>query len=395
MSVLFASLAYGENVPFIIEPANQYVVPAIPNTVEGATYSCIVYDLKDIRNKYGDLWLFSASARVDETIIHHAVTYAIPFRSSLGDAGGYLYGKKTGDVIENCYYPTASRPIPAVPYAWQHGNPALDLLALYDTDGSAENGYPYGIPIGAQTDYEFLIVQAHFHNPEHKVGLKTNPKFFFRASTVAPDTNAGVMVGGVYPHSLITIPAGAENFKISALMNGTTPEYEPCFPSGMLRYRHIGASEQIKYVAGSDHIDVLISGLHAHESQIMLKNWKIAPDGTKTLIDSCHHCGHHNSDNFHVLETPVRINRGDSFLVECVYTNPSQNDAIVGGFNTRDEMCRSWNLIAPVPSTGATLFFVDECAVCLSGTVGDSSCVDPLAAAGVRETYCTPHSCPE
>jgi hypothetical protein len=403
---------------FKVRPRGQYHVPEEDNKEEGATYSCLVYDLKKLR-KQGDSWIIRVDPQLDAKVTHHAVAYTIPFGSTMNNPGEYLHGKRTGDVIENCFAPLDRQvpdfpgqlhsPSPGVPYAWPHGNPSLDLLDLFDSDMSTANGYSYGIPIGAQTNMEWLIIQAHFHNPEQLADLFVRPTFVFQTASERPTQNAGAMVGGVFPHALIQIqPTGPTGqFALQGMMQGTvgtglgetTPEYQPCFdvPAGhFLADKRSGLFEQIKYVAnsqtGGNDIKILVSGLHAHNAQTKLTSWKVDASGVSTMIDECIGCGAHHVDNFHVMDPPVSITGSDSFLVECKYTNPGTTP-IVGGFATSDEMCRSWNLVAPVPDSGLTMSFVDPCNVCLGGPVGSAVCYNPLMQPGNVHPRCERNTC--
>lgn len=102
----------------------------------------------------GDEYLIKVENISDRASFHHYIGYAIPADSSTLQPGGSLSNAVDGEVIDDCI----DIGVASMLFSGDLGSAPVDLLESFGDDGSTANGYPYGIPIGAQTNFEWVSI---------------------------------------------------------------------------------------------------------------------------------------------------------------------------------------------------------------------------------------------
>jgi hypothetical protein len=162
---------------------DKYLVPEYPtNTLSNVTYACLIVKASRFQQN-GAEWGITFEDLSDGEYAHHYTVYVLPSYIPGLQPGGTFHGAVESEVIGDCAVIGGGS---SMIFSGQPGVPPLDLLASFDVDNSTSNGYPYGIPIGVQTDCEWIAFQAHIHNDEHIPNLEIKLKYHITTTTDAP-----------------------------------------------------------------------------------------------------------------------------------------------------------------------------------------------------------------
>lgn len=392
-ALLGAVSAMGNGVERLIKPAGngKYLVPESPsNKIANVTYACLPVRASEFHNGK-DMWLVGFRDMSDAEYAHHYNAFTLPADAPGLAPGGSFENIEHLQMIDDCVFiGGGSNQF----VSGQPGNIDLDLLSDVDGDKSTKNGYSYGIPIGAQRDAEWIIIQAHIHNFEGRDDLEISLKYKMRVTEDAPDKELGIMFTGVIPPTpvfgginFMDIPENEDglhtitSYVYPAAADCSTDDSlvpcQSCCPSGNGPVSFSSPDEGALLAQNQPSVELVTSFLHAHGTLMRLEAWKLAFDGTETLIDECIGCGAGSGKNaFRILDSPIPFHAGEGVKVKCTYNRSydgghahedgdmDESTNIVGGYRSDEEMCQAYFHYAydrPMPNPGSFILKSDYC----------------------------------
>lgn len=344
------------------------------------SYGGVVFDMSRFLGR--DRWLVSVEVVTDEHYAHHSVGYTLDFGSPFSGPGGPFNEIEDGAFVPDTLGVSGFNGI----WGTQGGFNGVNFLHA-DIDNSTANGYRYGIPWGAQTMQQYLVVQVHLHNPEAIPDLRVPFKLTVKTSTIAPVYDVGLVFNGAIGQQTV--------FDLredgTAVFEGRTePSYLSCMTPGAEDCANCCNTTSTPVYPASDQpfshlMQVLnipeawiIGGfVHAHSLQKKVE-FGVVPfeGGNDQMIYECDGCGHNHMTGeqksaWQWLEEPVHIRAGDGFLARCTYERHHGNtNPIQFGFKTEQEMCNGFFYIAHERTALRKPAFIPELGLCAS-TIND------------------------
>lgn len=362
------------------------------------SYGGVVFTMDRFRNR--DRWLVSVEVVTDEHYAHHSVGYVTDFGSYTNGPNGIFGNVKDGDFVADTLGASAFSGI----WGTQGGFNGVNFLEA-DVDNSTANGHLYGIPFGAQTNAELLVVQVHLHNPESIPDLRVPFKVIIKTSTIPPRYDIGLIFNGAIGVQSV-LPINEDGTAIfegrtdPAYFSCMTPGAQPCdncCPYGS----HVVSKEDQPFQGLMQFLDIpeaqIIGGfVHAHGTQ-QLVEFGIVPfeGGADEMIYECEGCGHNHMTGeqksaWQWFDQPIPVRAGDGFIARCTYKrHMGSTEPIVFGFKTEQEMCNGFFYIAHERTARKKPAFIPDLGRCASlinpgKTVGNSTWIsDPVD----REKY--------
>jgi len=176
-----------------------------------------------------------------------------------------------------------------------------------------------GVAVGKGTDVEYVLLQAHYHNPDLLSGLVDSSGVLLTFTTVPRLYNMGIFILGV-PEDNIIIPPGIEDYEILST----------CSPQ-----------DTVDLIEHDMHIIGTL--LHAH--LLGNKLWTDVFDSNGTYLGALSKEDPYDFGLQGFRKPPPAVSTlraGYTLETHCNYNSTSRNATTFGGGGTRDEMCYSF-----------------------------------------------------
>ncbi|CAF0866815.1 unnamed protein product, partial [Brachionus calyciflorus] len=168
-----------------------------------------------------------------------------------------------------------------------------------------------------QSDQETIIFTSiHYDNSRLIKNHKDNSGFRFKFTRNLKKYDLGVMGMSVPTNPLdITIPPNTDSIKMTSIC------YSECTQNSF-------PDDGVTVYAGNFHTHLAGRALRAY----LMRDGKLV----KYLFDDQHYDFNYQSN---ILIQPTKLMKGDSLILECVYSTKNKNKFTFGGYGTQDEMC--------------------------------------------------------
>lgn len=385
----FASLAVGLLLLAVASASRIEVFNLRPNSQDGkipvpanstnsffdVSYGGVIFHMDRFRSR--DRWLVSVDVETDEQYAHHSVGYVTDYGSATNAPGGLFYDVEDGGFVVDTLGASGFSGI----WGTQGGFTGINFLEA-DVDNSTANGYRYGIPFGAQTNAELLVVQVHLHNPDGISDLRVPFKLKIKTSTQAPLYDVGLVFNGAIGQRTVLPPNEDgtiifEGRSEPAYFSCFTEDAQPCVNCCPYGSPVVPQTDQpfqgLMQFLNVPEAEIIGGFMHAHGLQKKVE-FGVAPfeGGADDMIYTCDGCGHNHmtgeqKNAWQWFDTPVPIRAGDGFVARCTYErHHGSTEPIQFGFKTEEEMCNGFFYIAHERGSLKKPAFVPDVGLCAS-----------------------------
>jgi hypothetical protein len=361
-------------------PGGLWTLPAEPtNKWANQTYPALMIHIPTHFHKFGAEWMIKFKDLSDKDRIHHYNLVLLPPYAPGLHPNGTFVNAQDLTMLDDALVIGGDSSIAG---AGQHGIDTLDFISNYeDIDQSPANGFNYGFPIGAQTNFEWLAIQAHAHNDgDEAVDIRI--EYEMTTTTRPPKNELGVLMTGVLPPQpnfppydrFMNLQKNADDeYSITARTYpavadcSAQPEAVPCescCPSGVdpaVFPTNSGEGEML--AEGLTSVKLISAFLHTHHKQKRAEYFKIDFDGNEVPLANCTECGGGQPNvnaAFQYFEEPVDFKLGEGLGARCVYemkdgghhgghhkrSGDGGSESIVGGYGKDEEMCLMFSYFA-------------------------------------------------
>ncbi|XP_019849476.1 PREDICTED: DBH-like monooxygenase protein 1 homolog [Amphimedon queenslandica] len=279
--------------------ANNVTIPSHKDT----TYWCQIKHFSDSTKENEHIYVYRIAPLIAESTkqyVHHILIYAcsddisIDYNVDCDDGNNRM-------ILESCY----------------NG----EVVAGWAVGGE-EFYFPENVSLEFNTS-RTLLLEMHYDNPHLHSGITDNSGMKIYYSLEATPLKAGSLGIGSTTFPTFIIPPNAETYTHEAFCSSTCldrqlPENGIKIFGSFLHTHLIGKAVGVKHIR---------------------KNTECGATEELKPIDSDPYYDF-NYQQFNHLPEPVHLKRGDSLILECIYsTKNKRNNVTLGGLGTRNEMC--------------------------------------------------------